>query len=762
MKTLLTIKLFARLSLLGLALSAFNQAQAAEHCDDNYYIDKTFSNGARWDMCWTHSRSHGIRYHHIYYTPKNGTRRMVLRDAAVSQIHVPYDDNGARYHDVSDYGLGNSNLRDMSSEECQNGTLHRYGNKDAVCSKVTNKGAAYRVGSNTAKSEALKVSSISRVGAYVYIPQWLFYDDGRIEPSILATGSLQRFGNSSADQHGWLLADNGNVGLSHMHNYFWRLDFDLNGSAYNDVAQEINYASSGGQRQRSVTTFSTEVARSVSPSSQRSWIVRDDSQTNAKGHLMGYEIRLDEVGHREIGPSNERFTYNDFFVTRHKSCEQIASHNRRVNPCSADSLDQFANGESLNGKDLVAWVGVSFYHVPRSEDAPRMDIHSNHFQIIPRDWHDKNPLVTLAAEPLVANEDTATTSAGESVTVDVLANDSGTGISIDQLDDPSHGTAVITNGKVVYTPDAGFAGTEVFWYSIKDVTGAVYGTKITIEVTGTDSSAYPEANPDTATTAAGEPVSIDIFANDTGVGLTIIDINEYSYNGGRIVMSGNLAVYTPRSGYAGEDTFWYAFSDSQGRTNSTYVNVTVTGVDAGAYPTAGPDSVSTTKNTSATFDVLANDTGVGLTLSDTNPWSLRGGQVSIVDNKIVYTPKTDFVGEDKLWYEFADVIGRTNSGEVTITITDAAPPYPVAVADTPTTSRNTPVTFSPLENDIGVGLTILEVNEYAVNGGTIVQSGSQLTYTPETGYTGTDSFWYAIRDSLGRENAVEVTVTINP
>lgn len=765
MKQLLTHKLFLKLALLSALLCGVSPAQAAQHCTDNYSIDRTLPNGARWDMCWTHNNNHGIRYHHIYYTPKNGTRRMVLMDAAVSQIHVPYDDNGARYHDVSDYGLGGGYLRDIVAVECPGGTLHKYGTKNAVCSQIEDKGAAYRVGTNVAASKALKIFSISKVGAYVYIPQWLFYDDGRIEPSIRATGSLQRFGSSGFEQHGWLMANTTgtyNIGLSHIHNYFWRLDFDLNGTASNDVVQEVNYSSSNGQRQRSVTTFNNETARSISPAAQRSWIVRDGSLRNAKNHLMGYEIRLDGAGHREVGPTNEQFTYNDFYVTRASSCEQIASHNQRINSCATDSLDEFANGESLNGQDLVAWVGLSFYHMPRSEDAPKMDIHSNHFQIIPRDWHDKNPLVTLQTEQLVANEDAATTSEGQSITLDVLANDTGTGISITDLNDPANGTAVISNGKVVYTPDVGYAGTEVFWYSIKDVTGAVYGTKITMTVTGVNTNAYPIANPDIATTAAGSSVIINVLANDTGAGLNITAVNSLSYNGGSIVLSGNQAVYTPKAGFAGDDTFWYAFSDSQGRTNSTSVTVTVTGVDAGAYPTGVADTVSTARNTAATFDVLANDTGVGLTLSSTNQWTLKGGTASISNNKIAYTPKVGFVGEDKLWYVFTDTIGRTNSAEVTINVTESTAPYPVAISDTVSTSVNTAVVIYPLQNDIGSGLSILSVNSNSVNGGAISQTGAQLTYTPQTNYTGSDSFWYAISDSLGRSNAIQVFVNVTP
>jgi len=752
-------------AVVGAALWNISPAYAAQHCADNYSIDKTLANGARWDMCWTHNNNHGIRYHHIYYTPKNGTRRMVLRDASIAQVHVPYDDNGARYHDVSDYGLGGGYLRNMSSAECSGGTLHRYGTKNALCSQLETQGPAYRTRTHTAAANALKVFSISKVGAYIYIPQWLFYDDGRIGPSMLATGSLQRFGGNSVEAHGWRISDlNGGsraIGLAHMHNYFWRLDFDLNGTANNDVVEEINYQSVNGKRQRSMTPLNTEAARALSPSTQRSWLIRDSSAKNTKGHFMGYEVRLDEAGHREIGPSNEQFTYNDFYVTKAKSCEQIASHNRRVNSCATDSLDQFVNGESLSGQDLVAWVGVSFYHMPRSEDYPKMDAHSNHFQLIPRDWHAKNPLKTVAVEQLIAGEDSAITEAGESVTIDVLANDTGTGIFIHDLNDPAHGTAVIEDGKVVYTPDAGYAGTDVFWYAIKDMAGNPYGTKITVTVSGVNTNAYPEGVEDLVTTAAGESVTIDVLANDQGAGLEILEYNTSSYQGGTVTQLGERLIYTPRTGFAGEDVFWYAFKDNQGRTNSTKVTITVTGVDAGAYPTGSADAVSTAKNTPATFDVLANDTGVDLTLFETNPWTLRGGTATIQNNKIVYTPKADFVGEDTLWYVLKDVAGRTNSAEVTITVTETPPAYPVAIADYATTSVDTAITIDVLDNDTGSALSIAEVNEYSA-GGTVAIVGDKLRYTPNAGFTGSDSFWYAIRDSLGRLNAIQVFVEVNP
>ena len=466
-----------------------SNAAAAEFCEDQYYINKTLPNGATWDMCWTQDDKQGIRYHHVFYQPKDEPRRMVLYDASIAQIHVPYDDNGARYHDVSDFGLGADNLVNLRENECKSGEFGYYNGKAAVCQQVIKGDAAFRNGSDVKTQNYLKLFSISDVGEYLYSSEWEFHEDGRILPAIQATGSLQRFGNVDKEQHGWLMANDseGSVGLSHMHNFFWRLDFDIDQTGNNDTVQEINYSDYAGKRFRELTTFTTEAARPVNPDSMRSWLVKDANTLNNKGHNIGYELRLSQAGQREIGPSFEPFTFNDFFVSKSKTCERVASHNKRVyTDCSTDNLNEFVDGESIQGQDIVTWVGVSFYHMPRSEDSPYMDAHESTFEIIPRDWHASNPMLEQAPviqSRLSASEDFATTDNKSAVLINVLANDTGNSITFNTLDDPANGTARIVNNQVEYIPDAGFVGTDTFWYSIKDATGTPFGTKIYVTVT---------------------------------------------------------------------------------------------------------------------------------------------------------------------------------------------------------------------------------------------------------------------------------------
>ncbi|MEI6886752.1 MAG: Ig-like domain-containing protein [bacterium] len=85
----------------------------------------------------------------------------------------------------------------------------------------------------------------------------------------------------------------------------------------------------------------------------------------------------------------------------------------------------------------------------------------------------------------VANADTATTLAGDSVTIDVLANDTdadGNTLSITSAGSPTHGVSVINAGNIVYTPSIGFSGDDTFTYSISDGSGGTSSASVSVHV----------------------------------------------------------------------------------------------------------------------------------------------------------------------------------------------------------------------------------------------------------------------------------------
>lgn len=387
----LALALAVGVSLMWAQFAARAQSLA---CSPSYLIDVTLNTGARWQMCWETRQAEGIVFHNITYSAPGQPARMVLAQANLAQLHVPYDDNGARFHDLSDYGMGGFNLNDLTPSDCPNGTLIRENTKDVLCQHIGPAGYLYKYYSAQAQSHVLTLFAVSHIGEYNYITQWRFYDNGVIEPAVGATGRLQRFSGNPA--YGWPLdSANAVYGVSHMHTYYWRLDFDLSGTHTDDVVEEINFTPNGAQDQFTLgqTVLLTETARAVSPGTFRSWRVKD-TVTNADGHAISYHLEADPA-HLFHGPSYEPFTQNEVYVTVNNVCEQFVSHNPTSGGCG-NNVTEFVNNQSLAGADVVLWYGLSFHHLPRDEDQNYMFVHWSNFVIAPRDWTALNPLVGVS------------------------------------------------------------------------------------------------------------------------------------------------------------------------------------------------------------------------------------------------------------------------------------------------------------------------------------------------------------------------------
>jgi subtilisin-like proprotein convertase family protein len=400
--TALAIAIIAAAAWFLLLRSGVLRAQSGLSCSGQYLIDTTLPTGGRWEMCWEHRDSEGIVFYDVHYTTANGVRRKVLAQANLAQIHVPYDDNRARFHDLSDFGLGGAKMQNLTQADCLNGALLSHAGKNVLCMQIEPRKYAYKYYEQQLQGYQISLFSVSAIGQYNYIPVWRFADNGAIEPSVGATGKLQRLEYDSA-QYGWnVRADAGGTiyAIAHMHNYYWRLDFDLNG-AQNDMVEEFEFTptNSNWNYQISVAPFTTEAARTVNPTRMRSWRIRDTVVTNTEGHPISYHLEPLRVGHIHQGPASEPFTNNQFYVTVNKACEKWASHNPTLNGCG-ENLADFVNGESLTNQDLVLWYGISFHHLPRDEDEVMMDAHWDGFQIIPRDWTATNPLDNVVVGPL--------------------------------------------------------------------------------------------------------------------------------------------------------------------------------------------------------------------------------------------------------------------------------------------------------------------------------------------------------------------------
>jgi hypothetical protein len=200
------------------------------------------------------------------------------------------------------------------------------------------------------------------------------------------------------------------------------------------------------------------------------------------------------------------------------------------------------------------------------------------------------------------------------------------------------------------------------------------------------------------------------------------------------------------------------------------------------------------------LDLLENDIGSNLKVVDVNEWSENGGRVGLRNyvrtsrdqyhayGDVSYIPREDFVGEDAFWYVIEDDQGRRNAIRVIVEVIGSDVELPKPLEDVVNVPKDTPVRIDALRNDLfsskftGVVNTfrgeVANFNTTTAQGGTVekveVYSGDklsfgptrfggysmennlkyQLKYTPPAGFVGTDSFTYAIKDSLTHRGAV--------
>ena len=361
----------------------------------------------------------------------------------------------------------------------------------------------------------------------------------------------------------------------------------------------------------------------------------------------------------------------------------------------------------------------------------------------------------MKATHVSTSPDTRTTPAGTPVRVPaagVLANDSGTGLSVVSNTTPAHGTATVAaDGSWTYTPADRFSGTDAFDYTAKDSSGRTATSTVTVTVT-------PSAAADAVTAHAGSTAtagaSDGLLANDAGKGLTVTDHTDPTHGVLDLHADGSYT-YTPAAGWSGPDTFTYSATDASGTTTTATVTVTV-------LPTAGADTVTATAGqptVGAAPGLLADDLGHDVRVSgSTQP---AHGTVAVQpDGSYTYTPAAGFSGTDTFTYTVTD-----GSGSDTVTVTVHVAPQ--AVADTVsvaaggsavTTDRATGL----LGNDLGDGLSVTAHTTPAHGSLELDGATGTYTYTPAAGFSGTDTFEYTVVDRSGTPATATVTVVVQP
>ncbi|MEQ1594835.1 MAG: Ig-like domain-containing protein [Casimicrobium sp.] len=167
-------------------------------------------------------------------------------------------------------------------------------------------------------------------------------------------------------------------------------------------------------------------------------------------------------------------------------------------------------------------------------------------------------------------------------TFNVVANDSdldGDTLTITSVTAPGKGTAVISAGKIVYTPNAASCagGTDTFSYSIADGKGGSATATVAVTITATlPANDAPVAVNDSYVVSCVNAAPLNVLVNDSdknGDALTITSITQPRTGVISIAGDGKSLNYAPGSSCFLQEAFTYTISDGKGGTATATVTL---------------------------------------------------------------------------------------------------------------------------------------------------------------------------------------------
>ncbi len=368
-------------------------------------------------------------------------------------------------------------------------------------------------------------------------------------------------------------------------------------------------------------------------------------------------------------------------------------------------------------------------------------------------------------------ETTEETELGVSIADGILANDidvDGDALTVTLVESATNGSLSLSaDGSFIYTPVADFNGADSFTYTVTDGELTSAETTVTINVGAVNDA--PVALLDVYNVNEGGELVVDVdngvLANDTDVdgdSLTAI-LDAQPFNGSVVFNANGSFSYMPDDGFTGTDNFTYLANDGTVDSNVSLVSIEV--ADVNQIPVGVTDTYDATEDTiltvSAETGVLSNDSdadGDTLTVSIAN--MPTEGMLSLgADGAFEYQPSQDSTGTDTFTYRINDGTDQSEEIVVQINVT-IVNDSPVATTDSYSVAFDQVLTVDAgsgvLANDTDVDDTDLSASVVTdvQNGTLVLAADGSFTYTPTTGFTGSDTFTYQVNDGEATSDAI--------
>lgn len=373
------------------------------------------------------------------------------------------------------------------------------------------------------------------------------------------------------------------------------------------------------------------------------------------------------------------------------------------------------------------------------------------------DYTTPGTCATIPVRAPLAMPDTATTNSITAVSIPVTTNDALFGQPITSLTittAPSNGSAIVSGNNIIYTPSGTFNGVVSLQYTVTTANG---NDVVTAYVYVTNS---PVTAVDDAPVAAlsGTAQTINVKANDIDPENAVLSVSVAipPANGAATVDGSGNIVYTPNTGFTGNDTLYYSACEPStvcGAGNCDTARVLL--VVQNRIPLAANDTKTVLPCQDNIVVVLANDidpeNGVLTVAITTLP---ANGIASVnADGTITYRANAGFTGIDNFNYTITDN-GITPLVSLPATISLSIPALvnnaPLINSDyADTTNMDEELYYSVRDNDTdpdGHNLDLPTIITQPLHGVATALPSGIIQYTPNPGFYGADTLIYQVCD----------------
>ncbi|KAF3806807.1 Copper amine oxidase 1 [Colletotrichum gloeosporioides] len=381
----------------------------------------------------------GIVLSNITYNDK-GTVRPIFYRLSLAEMVVPYgnpEHPHQRKHafDLGEYGAGYMTNSLALGCDCK-GAIHyldaefptRNGAvrtiKNAICiheedSGILFKHTDFRDDSViVTRGRKLIIQQIFTAANYEYAVQWIFHQDGTIQPEIKLTGILNTYAmNPGEDTKGWGTQVYPGVNAhNHQHLFCLRIDPNVDGPRNTvfmvdavpsdaPVGSPENFYGNAFSARRTKLATTGESLTDYNGATSRTWeIANTDKLHPYSGKPASYKLVSREVPgllpkEGSLVWKRAGFARHAVMVTKYRD-DELWPAGRHVPQTSGEpsrGIPEWVGdgSESVEQEDVVFWHTFGVTHIPAPEDFPIMPVEPITLLLRPRNFFANNPVMDV-------------------------------------------------------------------------------------------------------------------------------------------------------------------------------------------------------------------------------------------------------------------------------------------------------------------------------------------------------------------------------